>query len=219
MNVKQRFPGVFQIDGRNATKNMVIGTNVYGERLIKEKEAEYRLWDPRRSKLSAAIVKGLRECPIRPGQKVMYLGAANGTTASHVSDIVGTNGTVYCVEFSPYSMRDLLRVCEKRGNMLPILADARMPEKYADAVDTVDVVYADVADREQTAIVLRNAKQFNAPTLAIAIKARCIDSSKPPRVIFAAERDKISKEMQVTEQVILDPFEKDHCFIVAKRRQ
>ena len=204
------------IDNKLATKNLVPGTTVYGEKTVREQGAEYRLWNPRRSKLAAALAKGLRECPVKPGQTVLYLGAANGTTASHVSDIVGENGRVYCVEFSAQAMRDLLRVCEQRKNMYPILADARMPEKYADSVPKVDVVYADVADRDQTRILLRNAKQFNAKTLAIAVKARCINSAKPPKQVFAQEKQKIAAEAQVTEFVLLDPFEADHCFITAK---
>ncbi|NYZ75209.1 fibrillarin-like rRNA/tRNA 2'-O-methyltransferase [Candidatus Micrarchaeota archaeon] len=215
--MKQRFPGIYLAAGKLATKNLAPGTTVYGEKTARENGEEYRLWDPWRSKLAAAIVKGLRDCPIKPGQNVLYLGAANGTTASHVSDIVGEKGSVYCVEFAPHSMRDLLRVCEQRSNMFPILADARMPEKYADAVPKVDVVYADVADRDQTPILLRNAKQFNAGLLAIAIKARCINSAKPPRQIFAEERQKIAAEASVLEFVLLDPFEADHCFITAKR--
>ena len=215
--MKQRFPEVYLAAGKLATKNLAPGTTVYGEKTVREEGVEYRSWDPWRSKLAAAIVKGLRDCPIKPGQTVLYLGAANGTTASHVSDIVGEKGSVYCVEFAPHSMRDLLRVCEQRSNMFPILADARMPEKYADAVPKVDVVYADVADRDQTQILLRNAKQFNAQLLAIAIKARCINSAKPPRQIFAEERQKIAAEASVLEFVLLDPFEADHCFITAKR--
>ncbi|MEW5955781.1 MAG: fibrillarin-like rRNA/tRNA 2'-O-methyltransferase [Candidatus Micrarchaeota archaeon] len=217
-NLKQKFPGVYLFDNRLATKNLVPGTTVYGEKTFRESGQEYRAWDPRRSKLAAAIVKGLRDCPVKPGMTVLYLGAANGTTASHVSDVVGESGSVYCVEFSAHAMRDLLRVCEQRKNMFPILADARLPEKYVDAVPAkVDLVYADVADRDQTQILLRNAKQFNAGLLAIAVKARCINSVKPPKQVFAEERQKITGEAEVLDFVLLDPFEADHCFIVARR--
>lgn len=50
---------------------------------------EYRVWNPFRSKLAAAIVGGVGNIYMPPGSKVLYLGAANGTTVSHVSDIVG----------------------------------------------------------------------------------------------------------------------------------
>ncbi len=50
---------------------------------------EYRVWNPFRSKLAAAILGGVDQIYMPPGSKVLYLGAASGTTVSHVSDIVG----------------------------------------------------------------------------------------------------------------------------------
>ena len=76
------------------TKNLVPGNAVYGERLVRFSGYEYRLWDPYRSKLAAAILKGLEIVPICPNYRVLYLGAASGTTASHVSDIVGEDGQI-----------------------------------------------------------------------------------------------------------------------------
>ena len=52
--------------------------------------------------------------PVKPGARVLYLGAANGTTVSHVSDIVGPTGFVYAVEFSKRSGRDLLEMAKLR---------------------------------------------------------------------------------------------------------
>ena len=141
----QKFPEIYWAileDGtkRLATKNLAPGRAVYGERLITFKGVEYRIWDPYRSKLAAAILKGLKNVPIKPGNKVLYLGAASGTTASHVSDIVGENGHVYCVEFSARAIRELVNnVCAFRPNMSPILEDARLPERYAMLIEKVDL--------------------------------------------------------------------------------
>ncbi|MEM1883448.1 MAG: fibrillarin-like rRNA/tRNA 2'-O-methyltransferase, partial [Candidatus Bathyarchaeia archaeon] len=150
-----QFDGVYQVtleDGskRIASKNLAPGRDVYGERLIRYKDVEYRLWDPYRSKIAAAILKGLKAMPIKPGHKVLYLGAASGTTASHVSDIVGEEGHVYCIEFAPRPLKELINnVCRYRPNMSPILADARFPEKYAYLIEKVDVIYCDIAQPEQ----------------------------------------------------------------------
>jgi len=167
MNVKnyKSFKGIFNVfypDGskRLATKNLTPGHKVYDEDLITIKSIEYRLWDPTRSKLAAAVVKGLNKVPIIPDSKVLYLGAASGTTPSHVSDIIGSKGIEYCVEFSPRSIRDLVFLCERRGNMLPILDDARSPKNYEFLVDQVDVVYCDVAQPDQAKIIADNAKSF-----------------------------------------------------------
>ncbi len=219
MNAQEVFPGVYRINGKFATKSLAPKVKVYGEDLRRVGKDEFRMWDPKRSKLGAALVKGLRNLPIKPAATVLYLGAANGTTSSHVADIVGEKGTVFAVEFSPHSMRDLLEVCEQRKNMLPILADARMPQAYADMVKKVDVVYADIADRDQTAALLRNAEAFGAKYVMIAVKARCIDSTANPRQIYQQERAKIEKVAKVTDFLILDPFETDHCFIVAEMKR
>jgi hypothetical protein len=139
MHVRQhpQFPQVYIVtldDGSQklATMNLAPGRTVYGEKLIKFEGVEYRLWDPFRSKLAAAILKGIKAVPIKPDHQVLYLGAASGTTASHVSDIVGEKGHVYCVEFAARALRELVNnVCPYRLNMTPILEDARFPERYA----------------------------------------------------------------------------------------
>ena len=52
---------------------------------------------PFRSKLAAAILGGVENIWMKPGSKVLYLGAASGTTVSHVSDIgFGGLTKLYC---------------------------------------------------------------------------------------------------------------------------
>src|SRR5208282_3153993 len=109
------------------------------------------------SKLSAAILRHLDTLPIRFGTTALYLGSASGTTPSHVSDIVGNNGRVYCVEISERSMRDLVNLCQARSNMLPILGDARRTEEYSSVVDKCDVIYQDVSAKEQAEILKKNS--------------------------------------------------------------
>ena len=93
-------------------------------------KTEYRIWNPFRSKLAAAVLAGLDNIYIKPGAKVLYLGAASGTSVSHCSDIVGPTGAVYAVEFSHRSGRDLVNMAKKRPNIVPIIEDARHPQKY-----------------------------------------------------------------------------------------
>ena len=119
MEIKEVFNGVYRINGKLATENLVKGTKVYDEDLISSDSREYRTWNPYRSKLAAAILKSLKNMTIRDGSNVLYLGAATGTTCSHISDIIRENGNLYCVEFSERNMRQLLDVCSKRENMFP----------------------------------------------------------------------------------------------------
>uniref|UniRef100_A0A667ZTS4 rRNA 2'-O-methyltransferase fibrillarin n=1 Tax=Myripristis murdjan TaxID=586833 RepID=A0A667ZTS4_9TELE len=223
-----RHEGVFICRGKEdalVTKNMVVGESVYGEKRINveegEMKTEYRAWNPFRSKLAAAILGGVDQIHIKPGAKVMYLGAASGTTVSHVSDIVGPEGLVYAVEFSHRSGRDLLNVAKKRTNIIPIIEDARHPHKYRMLVGMVDVIFADVAQPDQTRIVALNAHNFlkNGGHFVISIKANCIDSTAAPEAVFASEVKKMSAEnMKPQEQLTLEPYERDHAVVVGVYR-
>ncbi|XP_041798626.1 rRNA 2'-O-methyltransferase fibrillarin [Chelmon rostratus] len=223
-----RHEGVFISRGKEdalVTKNMVVGESVYGEKRISVEEGEtkieYRAWNPFRSKLAAAILGGVDQIHIKPGAKVMYLGAASGTTVSHVSDIVGPEGLVYAVEFSHRSGRDLLNVAKKRTNIIPIIEDARHPHKYRMLVGMVDVIFADVAQPDQTRIVALNAHNFlkNGGHFVISIKANCIDSTAAPEAVFASEVKKMSAEnMKPQEQLTLEPYERDHAVVVGVYR-
>lgn len=219
------FKGVFNVnlqDGsrRLATRNLAPSKNVYGERLAKCKGEEYRLWEPYRSKLAAAILKGLKTLPIRPGHKVLYLGAASGTTASHVSDIVGEVGHVYCVEFAPRSIRELVNnVCEFRMNMSPILADARLPLRYSALVEKADDVYCDIAQPEQAKILADNADLYLKKDgwIMLAVKARSIDVTKEPSEVYKREAETLKKRgFRISEVVYLEPYDKAHAMITAQ---
>jgi fibrillarin-like pre-rRNA processing protein len=220
-----KFDGVYQVileDGsrRIASKNLAPGRDVYGERLIKYKDAEYRVWDPYRSKIAAAIIKGLKDLPIKAGFKVLYLGAASGTTASHVSDIVGEEGHVFCIEFAPRPLKELIdNVCKYRSNMSPILADARFPEKYANLVEKVNMIYCDIAQPEQAQILANNAKIFlkRGGWIMLAIKARSIDVTKEPDEVYEREITILEKNgFQIHQVIHLEPYDKDHAMILAQ---
>ena len=221
------FKEIYQVtleDGaqRLATRNLTSGLNVYGERLVKFKGVEYRIWDAFRSKLAAAILKGVATVPIEPGFKVLYLGAASGTTPSHVSDIVGEGGYVYCVEFAQRSIRDLVNnVAAFRPNISPLLEDARMPEKYAMFISgKVDTIYCDVAQPEQAKLLADNADVFLKPSgwVMLAVKAQSIDVTMDPDAVYRQEANILRKRgFDVKEVVNLEPFDKAHAMILAQK--
>ncbi|MEM7815801.1 MAG: fibrillarin-like rRNA/tRNA 2'-O-methyltransferase [Candidatus Aenigmatarchaeota archaeon] len=217
--MKEIFPGVWKLKGEIVTKNLVPGSRVYGERTIAEKKSEYRFWNPYRSKPAAAIMLGLKSFPLKEGMKVLYLGVASGTTASHFSDIVGPEGIIYGVEISERSIRDLNPVAEKRGNIVPILANAKKPEDYS-WVEPVDIVYQDVATDDQSDILIRNCEMFLKPDgfAIISIKARSIDVTKPPKEVYKQELQKLKGFFDIVEKIELEPYEKDHLFVVMKRK-
>jgi fibrillarin-like pre-rRNA processing protein len=219
MKAKKLFEGIFKVDGKLATKSTYNGDKVYGEDIIKEGGMQYRLWNPYRSKLAAAIMNGLKEMHITESSSVLYLGAATGTTSSHVSDIVGKDGIVYCVEISERSMRDLLKVCETRANMLPILQDARKVESYSEDVGKPDVIYQDIAARDQDYILLRNSSLLKKGGYAyVAIKSQSVDVTKHPSKVFEEFLTNVSKEFEILEKIDIEPYDKMHLFVVLRKR-
>lgn len=209
------------------TKNLVPGESVYGEKRIsvdgasEGEKIEYRVWNPFRSKIAAAILGGVDNIWFKPGAKVLYLGAASGTTVSHVSDLVGEEGMVYAVEFSQRAGRDLINTAKKRVNVVPIVEDARHPQRYRMLVPMVDVVFADVAQPDQARIVAINSHMFlkNGGHFMISIKANCIDSTVEASVVFAKEVAKLQEEnFKPAEQLTLEPYERDHAVVVGEYR-
>ena len=200
------------------TKSLVPGKRVYGENLKREKGVEYREWDQNRSKLAAALMKGISQIGIKESDRVLYLGAASGTTVSHVSDIVGKNGFIYAIDFAPRVVRDLTFLAEDRKNIAPMLADASKPETYYKNISKVDIIYQDIAQREQAEIFLGNFKFLKKDGIALlCVKARSVDVARKPKQVFKEMREKLEKEVKIVDYRELDPFEKDHCIFVCKK--
>ena len=217
--IKEISENVFEENGRLFTKNLIPGKRIYGERLIEHKKIQLRDWDPNRSKLAAAILNGMSLMPIKEGSKVLYLGASAGTTPSHISDIVGPNGMVYCVEFAERVFRTVMDISQDRKNIAPILADARKPELY-NWIEECDIVYVDIADPQETELSIRNAQmflEFNGH-LMIAVKARSIDVTKDPKQVFKEEKIKLQEsDFKIVDIIDLNPYEKDHAMILCKK--
>ncbi|MCC6053749.1 MAG: fibrillarin-like rRNA/tRNA 2'-O-methyltransferase [Thermosphaera sp.] len=219
-----KYRGVYVVeleDGgiRLATKNLVPGHRVYGERLFKLEGVEYREWNAFRSKLAGALLNGLADQPISEGDKILYLGVASGTTASHISDIIGSKGRIYGLDVAPRVMREFIMVAEVRKNLYPILADARKPQEYRHVVELVDGIYADIAQPEQASIVADNADMFlkDGGYLLLAIKARSIDVTKEPSEIYKREINTLKERgFEIVSVVHLEPYDKDHAMILAR---
>jgi len=203
------------------TLNLVKGKAVYGESLVKQRKSEFREWDPNKSKLAAYILKGGNQVGLKPNNVVLYLGASTGTTTSHVSDIVGRQGFVFAIDFAPRVVRELVFLCEDRKNIAPILADANQPDTYKDRIlPQVDWLFQDIAQRNQVEIFLKNVKKFLKPNgyALLALKSRSVDVTQKPHLVFADVQKKLEQELILVDKRKLDPFEKDHCLFVCKKR-
>ncbi len=216
-----RFEGVYNLDtGKRKlllTKNLTPGISYFNEELYDN--GSYRQFDARRSKLAASLLKGLSQWPLRKDSVVLYLGASHGYTPSFLSDIC-PDGFIFALDFAPRVVRDLVFVAQQRSNMAPLLADANRPEKYYDRLSQVDIIYQDVAQKNQAEIFLKNCSFFLKPGSFgfLAIKARSIDITKKPPVIYREIRAKLEQEMVVVDYKELDPFEKDHALFLCKKK-
>ena len=192
----------------------------FREKIVREGKIEYKEWDPRRSKLAAAILKGLNQIGIKEGHVVLYLGASHGYTPSYISDIIGKGGFMFALDFAPRVVRDLVYVCEQRKNMTPLLSDANQPMSYADKVTQVDVIYQDIAQRNQAGIFLDNIDYFLKPEGfgILAVKSRSIDIAKKPFQVYQDVKKELEKKVTIVDFRKLDPFEKDHCLFVVKKK-
>ena len=184
---------------------------VYGERTLDG----YRVWDPYRSKLAALYMLG-GGVDLAPDMKVLYLGAANGTTVSHVADYAGT---VYAVEFAPRPMQDLLEVARRRKKIVPIMADAGRPEEYAPFMEAVDLIYQDVAQPDQVGIAERNLV-FLKPggRFILMLKTRSVDVRRDPVEVLGEARAGLGRRLDVVDVRWLEPYHHDHAAIVCSRR-
>lgn len=210
-------------DNENAivTKSFYPGESVYGEKRVSVEEdgqkIEYRVWNPYRSKIGAYLVGGVDVLGFGPGSKVLYLGAASGTTCSHVADIIGPRGVLYAVEFSARCGRDLIAMAKKRTNIVPIIEDARKPWNYRYIMEMVDFVFADVAQPDQSRIMAINCKHYlkNGGIFMETVKASCIDSTASPETVFTAEVAKLKQEgLKPKKYITLDPYQRDHAMIL-----
>ena len=220
--LKEKFPGVFGLGDQILTRNLAPGKKVYGEETKLIDGKEYRVWNPFRSKLGAAIKNGLKEFPIRPGSVVLYLGSAEGTTVSHISDIVGEKGIVFGVDISARVMNKFIFICEQRPNIVPILSDANEPNSYREEIGrfSVDVLFQDVSQKNQAEIFLKNSRVYlrGGKHGLLTIKAHSISSEKSLSEVLGNEEKKLHNEFNVQQVIDLAPFEKEHAVIHCKRK-
>lgn len=192
-----------------------------GERVVKgDNGHDYRSFPPNGTKLAAIVKMGVTNWPFTSGSRVLYLGAGAGTTVSYMADVC-PQGQIYAVEFAPEPFRSLLEVARRRSNVVPILADARNPAAYTTQVGKpVDIVYQDVAQRDQWDIAHRNALALLAPDgwVVLVVKASSVDVARPATEVYADVRSAIrSSGLRLEEVVDLEPFDREHAVFIVRR--
>lgn len=207
--------------GKIHTKNLRPGVKVYGERLNRLRGEEFREWSPRRSKLAAYLAKGGRRFQLRGNEDILYLGAASGTTVSHLSDLL-PEGRIFAVEFSARPFRDLVGLAALRQNIIPILSDASHPDAYAPfLLHRAPIVYQDIAQRNQAQLFAENLRRFLGQDGIgfLAVKARSVNVAQQPRQTYdAVKKELFSRGFETIDTTELDPLERDHAMLVVRAR-
>jgi fibrillarin-like pre-rRNA processing protein len=213
------WPGVRRESGELFTPNLDPGHRVYGEALRTVGGVEYRAWDPFRSKLAALLRKGAPNDLLAAVNSALYLGAAHGTTVSHVSDL-WPDGTIFAVEKSPASFAPLLALARRRANVLPLLADAQLPERYRADVGEVGFLYQDVAQRDQARIFVDNADAclVDGGRGVLMLKVRSVTQRRSSAAVAQEARTELRRGgLSIVGETPLAPFSKDHLAFVIRR--
>ena len=216
----KKFEGIYSNGKKLFTQNLVCGAKVYGEKLVVDAGTEYRECNPFKSKYCAAIANGLKTNIFGKDSVVLYLGSAEGTTVSHVSDLVGSKGVIFCVDLSEIAMQKLNALAKIRENIFPILSDAQKIDNYSEYLDEgVDVLFQDVSQRNQTEIFLKNAVFLKKGSFgALSLKTKSISQSKGKKQILEEETAKLEYTFEIEQIVNLEPFEKEHYLILVRKK-
>jgi fibrillarin-like pre-rRNA processing protein len=222
MKPVHKFPNVYT-EQKGRWTNYYVGSPsgqyYFDERVIKMQNGNFREVNPERSKLFAAIAKGVSQIGMKEDSTILYLGASHGYTVSFLADMIH-KGQIYALDFAPRVMRDMVFIAEKNKNIAPVYASASQIDTYKDLVPEVDVVFMDIAQRNQVEIFLANCKQFlkKGGFGLLALKARSIDVSKRPRDLFKEVKLELERHHNVVDYRELAPLEEDHAFYVIKKR-
>ena len=122
-------------------------------------KSKWKNWNPYTSKLAAYILGNGGFWPFTDKKIILYLGSAEGNTVNFLSHICH-QGRVIAVDISAVAMAELLKLVEKRKNIIPCLEDAHFPNRYKLQTNVPDIIYQDIAQGDQIEIFIRNYEYF-----------------------------------------------------------
>ena len=172
-----------------------------------KKNKKWMSWNPYHSKLSAYVLAGGSEWPFEKRSKILYLGAAEGNTISFLSHICH-EGRIIGVDISAVAMAELLVLAEKRKNIIPFLGDAHFPKKYRPHTSIPDIMYQDIAQRDQVEIFIRNYDFFEPKCGFLMLKSR--SSPGKDNEVFRDSERKLKSRFKKVDAVDITKWAKGH---------
>ena len=189
-----------------------------------------RPWFPAHSKLAALILKDRKFTIENPEgnvseneeiKSILYLGGGHGTTVTHLSDLF-PDAKIFVVEFGP-SMYDIMKLAGERNNVFPIMEDAAQVEKYASLFqgESVDLLYQDIAQRDQVGILGKNFRFLrNGGRFIFMLKVRSMDQGREKGEVAREVLDELKNisGLKVDGFTDLGTYQKDHYAFVGGKK-
>jgi fibrillarin-like pre-rRNA processing protein len=164
-------------------------------------------WNPYHSKLAAYVLGKGNHWPFAKESTVLYLGAAEGNTVSFLSKIC-IEGRIVGVDISPTAMAELIVLAEKEKNIIPFLGDAHFPRTYQPHANIPDILYQDIAQRDQLDVFIRNYLFFKPKCGFLMIKSRSMPGKDED--IFDTVENKLKTEFNNVEIIDIRKWAKGH---------
>ena len=207
-----------QIQGRSLwSRNAVKGFSLRGERLKKDGRKEWRQWNPRASKLGAALLKASKPGLLpEPGSSCLYLGSGHGTTISHLHDHVCASnnhlgGSIVAVDISARCIRDIIRLSKTRLGILPVLADCRQPQQISPFLSTkVPWLFQDVSQSGQVEMFISACNRFLASNGTGLLSLKSASERDTDGAFDHAESTLLDAGFTLVERIDLAGWEDQH---------
>ena len=108
-------------------------------------------------------------------------------------------------------------MADKKKNISPIIADANKPETYKDLITKVDLIYQDIAQKNQIEILFKNLQFLKSDGyIILMLKLKSISSTLPDEKIFQKAKEELSKKLKIVNTYIIETH-KDHVAFILKK--
>ena len=221
--MKLKEDAIFWVTVRNekklATLSNMSTNQDYKENLVQTNGKRYSIWNPYTSKLAAAIINGMEIFPILKKTKILYVDPATEKTVKHISNIVGINGKIFVVRDVMKNSKNFLeQIVKNRSNIFTIIPDKTNPARLTGMTETVDVIYIDIAEHNQTEIAIQNCKNHLriGGFLMLIVTTKNIDFANNPSKKNQEERKKLQTSFDIIQEINLTDFFKEYSMVIAK---
>ena len=229
---------IFQIQIGNeeqlATKNIVKGTKTRKEKIVIVNNEEFLEWNPYKSKLAAAIRSGLQILPIIKNSKVVCINLPEESTILHISNIVGSDGSVFVIDVNKNKKSFLNKLVNTHKNIIPIYDTVDELPSSSSITGKVDALYVDILESEQIEQIVEKYGSLLKNEGFLMLVTKKDDAILENDIVgwMAEQRAGLNKIREITAKLksqfeiiqeinlgvnyVMEPYHKLHAFILAQ---